>query len=170
MVMEAKSALFGFEQTALADLETSIASRTGDHVAHILLVEDDALLRDALHKTLVRAGYEVEGASGGTEALKAFRRQAHDLVITDIVMLDGEGLHMIRALRKIDAHVRIIAMSGGGLGKPDDYLNLAGKLGATTVLAKPFSVAEVLAAVAAVLAGSFEKDASSSGSSTTAER
>ena len=125
---------------------------------HILLVDDDAVLRDALHKTLVRAGYEVEDASGGTEALKAYRRQPRDLVITDIVMVDGEGLEMIRALRKLDADVKIIAMSGGGIGKADDYLNLANKFGATTVLAKPFSGAEVLAVVAAVLAGSFEKD------------
>jgi DNA-binding response OmpR family regulator len=128
-------------------------------VPHILLVDDDALLREALHKTLVRAGYEVEDVSGGTEALRAFRRQPRDLVITDIVMVDGEGLDTIRQLRKLDAHVKIIAMSGGGLGKSNDYLHLADKFGATTVLAKPFSVAEVLAVVAAVLAGSFEKDA-----------
>jgi DNA-binding response OmpR family regulator len=127
-------------------------------VPHILLVDDDALLRDALHKTLVRAGYEVEDASGGTEALRAFRRRPCDLVITDIVMVDGEGLDMIRALRKLDAHVKIIAISGGGLGRPGDYLSLADKFGATTVLAKPFSGAEVLAVVAAVLAGSSERD------------
>ena len=125
----------------------------------ILLVDDDALLRDALHKTLVRAGYDVEDASGGTEALTAFRRQPCDLVITDIVMVEGEGLDMIRTLRKLDAHVKIVAMSGGGLGQSDDYLNLAEKFGATTVLAKPFSGPEVLALVAAVLAGSFDKDA-----------
>ena len=125
---------------------------------HILLVDDDTLLRDALHKTLVRAGYEVEDCSGGTEALKAFRRQPPDLVITDIVMVDGEGLDMIRVLRTLDAHVKIIAMSGGGLGKSDDYLNLADEFGATTVLAKPFSGEKVLEVVAAVLAGSFEKD------------
>jgi DNA-binding response OmpR family regulator len=128
-------------------------------VPHILLVDDDDLLRGALHKTLVRAGYDVEDASGGTEALKAFRRHPHDLVITDIVMVDGEGLDTIRALRKLDAHVKIIAMSGGGFGKSDDYLNLANKFGATTVLPKPFSGPEVLAVVAAVLAGSFEKNA-----------
>ena len=126
---------------------------------HILLVDDDAPLRDALHKTLVRAGYDVEDASGGTEALKAFRQQPHDLVITDIVMVDGEGLDLIRALRKIDSHVKIIAMSGGGLGKADDYLNLANRFGATAVLAKPFSGPEVLACVSAVLSGSSEKDA-----------
>ena len=125
----------------------------------ILLVDDDDVLRDALHKTLVRAGYEVEDASGGTEALKAFRRQPHDLVITDIVMVDGEGLDTIRALRNLDAHIKIIAMSGGGFGKSADYLHMADKFGATAVLAKPFSGTDVLAFVTAVLSGSLEKDA-----------
>lgn len=124
----------------------------------ILLVDDDALLRGALHKTLVRAGYDVEDASGGTEALKAFLRQPPDLVITDIVMGDGEGLAMIRTLRKLDARVKIIAMSGGGVGKSADYLHLADKLGATRVIAKPFSGVEVLAIVSAVLAGVVEHD------------
>jgi len=123
----------------------------------ILLVDDDALMRDALHKTLVRAGYEVEDASGGTAALRAYRRQPRDLVITDIVMANGEGLDTIRALRKLDAQAKIIAISGGGIGKPDDYLELAAKFGAARILAKPFSGPEVLAVVAAVLGGSSEK-------------
>ena len=124
---------------------------------HILLVEDDALLRDALHKTLVRAGYDVEDVSGGTAALHAYQRQPRDLVITDIVMANGEGLDTIRALRKLDAHVKIIAISGGGAGKSDDYLDLAARFGAARVLAKPFSGPEILAVVAAVLDGSFAK-------------
>ena len=125
----------------------------------ILIVDDDALMRDALHKTLVRAGYEVEDASGGTAALHAYQRQPRDLVITDIVMANGEGLETIKALRTLDAHVKIIAISGGGVGKLDDYLDLAARFGAARVLAKPFSGPEVLAMVAAVLAGSSDKDA-----------
>jgi DNA-binding response OmpR family regulator len=136
-----------------------VEQRAGIILPRILLVDDDPLLRDALHKTLVRAGYEVEDASGGTDALKAFRRQPCDLVITDIIMANGEGLDMIRALRKLDARVKIIAISGGGAGKPGDYLRLADRFGATTVLAKPFSGGEVLAVVAAVLAGSSGKNA-----------
>jgi CheY-like chemotaxis protein len=124
----------------------------------ILLVDDDALMREALHKTLVRAGYEVEDVSGGTAALQAYQRRPPDLVITDIVMVNGEGLETIRSLRKLDAHVKIIAMSGGGVGKSGDYLNLAAKFGAARVLAKPFSGPEVLTVVAEVLAGSVESD------------
>jgi DNA-binding response OmpR family regulator len=131
----------------------------GSFVPHIiLLVDDDAALRDALHRTLVGAGYEVEDASGGTAALQAYQRQRYDLVITDIVMAEGEGLDAIRALRKLDAHVKIIAISGGGAGKSADYLALAGWFGAMRVLAKPFSGEELLAAAAAVLAEGPEKD------------
>jgi DNA-binding response OmpR family regulator len=123
----------------------------------ILIVDDEALMRGALHKTLVRAGYEVEDASGGMAALHAYQRQPRDLVITDIVMANGEGLETIRALRKLDPHVKIIAISGGGAGKSNDYLDLAAKFGATRVLPKPFSGADILAVVAAVLGGSSEK-------------
>lgn len=93
----------------------------------------------------------MEGVSGGTAALRAYQRQPYDLVITDIVMADGEGLAAIIALRKLDAHVRIIAISGGGVGKPNDYLDLAARFGAARVLTKPFSGPQVLAVVAAVL-------------------
>lgn len=106
-------------------LTTLVESRTGSWMPNILIVDDDALMRDALHKTLVRAGYEVEDASRGTAALLAYQRQPRDLVITDIIMANGEGLDTIRALRKLDAHVKIIAISGGGVGRSDGYLNLA---------------------------------------------
>lgn len=127
----------------------------------ILLVDDDDLLRGALHKTLVHAGYEVEDASDGASALKAYQRHLPpDLVLTDIIMPNGEGLETIMAIRKLDADVKIIAMSGGGVGRSDDYLSLAKKLGATTILAKPFTGPDVLAAIAAVLAGSDGRNAS----------
>ncbi len=119
----------------------------------ILLVDDDDLLRDALHQTLVRAGYDVEDASDGAAALRVYRERSRDVVITDIVMPDMEGLDMMRALRAHDLDVKIIAMSGGGFGRADDYLKLAQKLGATRVLKKPFSGAEIVALVAEVLAG-----------------
>jgi DNA-binding response OmpR family regulator len=121
-------------------------------VAHILIVDDDDLLRGALHKTLVRAGHDVEDASDGMAALQAFGRRRCDVVITDIVMPKTEGLDMIRALRRLDPEIKIIAISGGGLGKAGDYLEMAQKFGATRVLAKPFSGGEIVAAVAEVLA------------------
>lgn len=121
-------------------------------MARILLVEDDTLFRELVHKILVRAGHGVSDAANGEIALTTFSREPFDLVITDIVMPDKEGLDTIRALRRRAPAVRIIAMSGGGVGQAGNYLTVARRLGAARVLAKPFSANELVATVAAVLA------------------
>jgi DNA-binding response OmpR family regulator len=121
-------------------------------VPRILLVDDDELLREALHQILVRAGYDVDDASNGKVAVREYRRQPCDVVIMDIVMPDEEGLGTIRALRRLDPNVKIIAISGGGLGKAGDYLGIAQMLGAMRTVAKPFLPETLLATLAEVLA------------------
>ena len=118
----------------------------------ILLVDDDEVLRGALHQILVRAGYDVDDASNGKFAVREYRRQRCDVVIMDIVMPDEEGLGTIRELRRLDPTVKIIAISGGGLGKAGDYLGIAQMLGAIRTLAKPFIPEALLAMIAEVLA------------------
>ena len=118
----------------------------------ILLVDDDELLRGTLHQILVRAGYDVDDASNGKVAVREYRRQRCDVVIMDIVMPDEEGLGTIRELRRLDPNVKIIAISGGGLGKAGDYLGIAQMLGAIRTLAKPFLPEALLAMIAEVLA------------------
>jgi len=120
-------------------------------VPRILLVDDDDLLRGALHQILVRAGYDVNDATDGAVAVREYCRQRCDVVITDIVMPDQEGLGTIRELRRTDPNVKIIAISGGGLGKAGDYLGIAQKLGAMRTLAKPFFPEALLAMIAEVL-------------------
>jgi DNA-binding response OmpR family regulator len=121
-------------------------------VPRILLVDDDELLRVALHQILVRAGYDVDDAANGKVALGEYRRQRCDVVIMDVVMPDQEGLGTIRQLRRLDPNVTIIAISGGGLGKAGDYLGIARMLGARRTLAKPFSPEALLAMITEVLA------------------
>ena len=87
----------------------------------ILLVDDDELLRGAIHQILVGAGYDVGDASNGRVAVREYRRQRCDVVIMDIIMPDEEGLGTIRELRRVDPNVKIIAISGGGHGKAADY-------------------------------------------------
>jgi CheY-like chemotaxis protein len=70
----------------------------------------------------------------------------------DIIMPDEEGLGTIRELRRVDPNVKIIAISGGGLGKAGDYLGIAQMLGAVRTLAKPFVPEALLAMIAEVLA------------------
>lgn len=123
-------------------------------MATILLVEDDDGVRTVLHRTLVSAGYEVEDASNGDIALAAYGRQPRDLVITDLVMPEKDGLETISALRRINPSAKIIAISGGGrtLGLGQLYLETARSIGAARVLAKPFTSTALLTAVSEVLA------------------
>jgi CheY-like chemotaxis protein len=123
-------------------------------VARILLVEDDEAVREILRKTLVSAGHEVEEAPNGAVAVAAYRRQASDVVITDLVMPEKDGLEAIMELRRLDPAVKIIAMSGGGrsLGPGQLYLESARLFGALRILAKPFTAKALLKAVSEVLA------------------
>jgi DNA-binding response OmpR family regulator len=116
-------------------------------MARILLVDDDDQLRTMLCEVLTRAGYEVQEASNGKLAIELYRTNPTDLVITDLVMPEKEGLEMIVELKRLSSEVKIIAMSGGGRGGAQDYLTMAKALGAQRVLAKPFSHAEILEAV-----------------------
>jgi CheY-like chemotaxis protein len=121
-------------------------------VPRILLVDDDEFVREIFHRILVQAGYEVEDALNGEDALRVYASRPSDVVIADIVMPGMDGIEMVRDLRRLHADVKIIAMSGGGHGKTGEYLDLARRLGANATLQKPFSGAEILDAVSEVLA------------------
>ncbi len=121
-------------------------------MARILLVDDDDTLRKLLSRMLSRTEHELEEARTGFEALDSYRKRPAEVVITDIIMPDKEGLETIRELRKINPEVKIIAMSGGGRVNATDCLMLARGLGANLTLEKPFSNEELLAAVSSVLA------------------
>jgi CheY-like chemotaxis protein len=108
-------------------------------MVRVLIIEDNEILRHVVQRTLVAAGYEVQDVANGKAGLNAYRQQPSDVVITDIVMPDTEGLETIRELRRHDAAVKIIAMSGGGLGASGGYLKLARQFGARWTLTKPFS-------------------------------
>lgn len=113
-------------------------------MASILLVEDDEQLRSMLRIVLDRAGHEVQEAGNGKEALEIYSRRPTDLIVTDIVMPDKEGLETILEFRRSYPDVKIIAMSGGGRTGAQNYLELAKKLGADHILTKPFSNKEIL--------------------------
>ena len=116
-------------------------------MARILLIDDDNEVRTMLRLTLAHFGHTVIEARNGREGLELFKTVNADLVITDIVMPEKEGLEVLIKLRaKQVPPVKIIAISGGGRQKAADYLRLAKLMGAARVLAKPFSN-EVLLAV-----------------------
>ena len=120
-------------------------------MANILLVDDEEQLRSILRIVLESAGHDVEEAGNGKEAVESYRSRPADLLVTDIVMPEKEGIETIIQLRESYPEVKVIAMSGGGRTGDQNYLELAKKLGANQVLAKPFSNSEFLNAVNLVL-------------------
>jgi YesN/AraC family two-component response regulator len=121
-------------------------------MARVLVIDDEKLARLTLRKILERAGHQVAEASTGTQGIEVFRKQPFDLVITDIIMPDKEGIETIRELKRDFPDVKIIAMSGGGRTQNLDFLKLATQYGAKAVLAKPFSQDALISMTNEVLA------------------
>jgi CheY-like chemotaxis protein len=120
-------------------------------VTRILIIDDEAQIRSMLKLMLERDGYEVAEAPDGMEAIRNYRQNPADLIITDLIMPNQDGIGMIIALKKEFPNVKIIAMSGGGLNKPEGYLKGARKLGAARTLTKPINRDEMLRAIKDVL-------------------
>ena len=121
-------------------------------MARILLIEDYDSVRTVLREALELAGHTVIEARNGAEGLDLFPQAGADLVITDIVMPDKDGLDVVTALREQVPPVNIIAISGAR-DSAEDYLDLAHRMGAMKVLLKPFSIAALIAAVDELLTG-----------------
>lgn len=121
----------------------------------ILIVEDDGDLREMLKLSLQRRKYTVLEADNGKDALRRFKPHVTDLVITDLIMPEEDGLKVIMKLKEIKPAIKIIAISGGGKAGPGSYLNLAKVLGADAIFSKPFSLSELTGKIDSLL--SFEQ-------------
>jgi len=114
-------------------------------LATILIIEDDELMRGFLRCALEAAGYEVREASNGRAGLSLYRNMPPDLVITDILMPEMNGLDMILDLTREFLNAKVIAISG-----EDGVANVLGTaklLGARQIIRKPFSIERLLSAV-----------------------
>ncbi|MBF0509817.1 MAG: response regulator [Deltaproteobacteria bacterium] len=120
-------------------------------MASILVIDDDTQLRTMLKNLLQRNGFIVMDAPDGKVGMNLFRRSPTDLVITDIIMQEKEGIETIMELRDDFPEVKIIAMSGGGQIGPEVYLDVARGLGANHILTKPFNSNELLEIVRELL-------------------
>ncbi len=114
-------------------------------MSSVLLIDDDDLLRETIQRRLQRSGYEVICASNGKEGLALFREHHPEVLITDMVMPEKEGLETLMDLRGELGQTHVIAMSGGVLNqRADAVLNIAKHMGAHHVLHKPFEFRELL--------------------------
>ena len=113
----------------------------------ILLIEDMKGVRESLEMILSIQDYQVEMASDGAEGLRAAKAAKFDLIVTDILMPEIDGAEVIMALRAGGNKVPILAISGGGNGVSATMALTLAKEKADAVLEKPFSRADLLAAV-----------------------
>jgi CheY-like chemotaxis protein len=131
-------------------------------VHQVLVIDDDADVRDAIRRVLERAGYTVRTSADAVEALNQLNDQPVHVIITDIIMPKVNGVEAIRAILRDFPDARIIAISGGGNFGIDSYkpnaitttayLAAAERAGAHYVLSKPFESADIVQAVEHVLA------------------
>lgn len=118
---------------------------------HILLIEDDAPIRELLTRMLLAAGHQVTAAANGAEGLRLWREQGADLVLTDIQMPGSNGVEVMLQLRSYAPKLPVIAVSGGVRSRDLDLLGTVGLLGAVGLLQKPFTSAALKAAIAEAL-------------------
>ncbi len=117
----------------------------------VLIVEDDKELREMLKMSLLRRNFTVLEAENGKEAITHFKPSLTDLVVTDLIMPEEDGLKVVIKLRELKPSIKIIAISGGGKVGPGSYLNLAKALGADAIYSKPFSINDLTAKIEQLL-------------------
>jgi CheY-like chemotaxis protein len=117
----------------------------------VLIVEDDKELREMLKLSLLRRNFTVLEAENGKAAITHFKPLITDLVVTDLIMPEEDGLKVVIKLRELKPSIKIIAISGGGKVGPGSYLNLAKALGADAIYSKPFSINDLIAKIEQLL-------------------
>lgn len=122
-------------------------------IARILVIDDEELARFTLREILEAAGHEVVEAANGNDGIRYQKAHPFDMVITDMIMPEKEGVETVVKLKGKYPDLKIIAISGGGRTRNLDFLQLAGEFGADIVITKPFSDEDLMKSVAACLAG-----------------
>ena len=117
------------------------------NLSRILIIDDEPQIRDMLRELFEEEGYDVLTADNGETGLRLCQERTVDLIITDLIMPEKEGIEVIREIRKENPGAKIIAISGGGRIGPQSYLNCAQKFGAQFVFKKPVASDELVNAV-----------------------
>jgi CheY-like chemotaxis protein len=111
----------------------------------ILVIDDDTAVRTTIAQILEDEGYDVVSAEDGLRGMAAFHKEQPDLVITDIIMPEQEGIQTIAEILTTKPEAKIIAISGSARIANTDFLRMAQALGAMAALPKPFDSDELLA-------------------------
>jgi DNA-binding response OmpR family regulator len=120
-------------------------------MARILVIDDDETVVATIRLMLETGGHEVRQVEPGTGALDAIRREPVDLVITDLLMPEQDGIEIIKQIGALKDAPPVLAISGGGVAGNELYLRAAGALGAADTLPKPFTSKSLLGKVEMLL-------------------
>jgi CheY-like chemotaxis protein len=123
-------------------------------MAEILLIDDMAGVQSTVGKMLTRGGHRVTTADDGGKGIELLKSRRFDLVITDVLMPQVDGIEVLMFARTLPQRPPIVVISGGASGLPPERAVLLAKHDADAVLAKPFAGAELLAVVDRLLGGS----------------
>lgn len=118
---------------------------------HILVIDDDIEFRDYISALLKKNGYYVKTTDSGKIALNISKTVIPNLIITDLIMPEMDGLEIIKEFKNQYPNIKIIAISGGGRIEPDLYLELASKFKADAILKKPFKINVILKTIKELL-------------------
>jgi CheY-like chemotaxis protein len=120
-------------------------------MAQVLVVDDEDQVRKLIRLVLEQEGHTVVEASNGKRAIQHILEAEINLVISDVVMPDMDGLELIREIRRTHSRIKILAISGAGKEGPGLYLNIAERFGADAILMKPFAPDQLIEKVSALL-------------------
>src|SRR5882757_6034551 len=130
-------------------------------IRKILVIDDEIDVRDSIKRILNRAGFSVRTMADAVEVMLELAREPVDVIITDIIMPNLNGVDAIEHIRRAFPSIRIVAISGGGnfdaAGSPPapitttSYLAAAQSAGADVILTKPFGASELIQAVATAI-------------------
>ena len=125
----------------------------------ILVVDDEKDIRILMQQWLTESGHAVVAAASGTAASDAMKQRQFDLVVTDVLMPDGDGVDLINEVRTMQPATRILAISGGGrYTEGSDYLVLAKGIGAHAAVLKPFTRQQLEQGMEAAIAAQLNRE------------
>jgi CheY-like chemotaxis protein len=112
-------------------------------VAHVLVVDDDADIREVVRRVITKLGHKVWDVADGNEALRILETSPVDLIISDIYMAEMDGMELLVRIQQLELDVPVVVISGGGYKPRDEVLKMAAACGAVATLDKPFTVEQL---------------------------
>jgi DNA-binding response OmpR family regulator len=106
----------------------------------ILVLDDDSTMRETIKDILIIEGHSVVVAANGKEGMNHIYAEVFDLIVTDVLMPDKDGIEVILEAKKKYPYINILAISGGGYISAENYLKMARDLGASASVMKPFDI------------------------------